>query len=89
MYYKIGTLAKRFGITHHRSLRQKASIHSSLEDIPGIGAARRRALLSKFKSIKAIAEASVEELCTVEGIGKKQAEMIWGHYHRTDDNNAD
>ena len=81
--------AHRFGITHHRSLRQKASIHSSLEDIPGIGAARRRALLSKFKSIKAIAEASVEELCTVEGIGKKQAEMIWGHYHRTDDNNAD
>ena len=75
--------AHRFGITHHRSLRQKASIHSSLEDIPGIGAARRRALLSKFKSIKAIAEASVEELCTVEGIGKKQAEMIWGHYHQS------
>jgi excinuclease ABC subunit C len=62
--------AHRFGITHHRSLRQKASIKSSLEDIPGIGAARRRALLAKFKSIKAIAEASVEELCAVEGIGK-------------------
>jgi len=73
--------AHRFGITHHRSLRQKASIKSSLEDIPGIGATRRRALLSKFKSIKAIAEASVEELCMVEGIGKKQAETIWGHYH--------
>ena len=73
--------AHRFGITRHRSLRQKASIHSSLEDIPGIGAARRRALLAKFKSIKNIAGASVEELCTVEGIGRKQAETIWSHYH--------
>jgi excinuclease ABC subunit C len=75
--------AHRFGITHHRSLRQKASIRSSLEDIPGIGATRRRALLAKFKSIKAIAEASVEELCAVEGIGRKQAEVIWGHYHQS------
>ena len=74
--------AHRFGITHHRSLRQKASIKSSLEDIPGIGAARRRALLAKFKSIRAIAEASVEELCAVEGIGRKQAEVIWEHYHQ-------
>ena len=74
--------AHRFGITHHRNLRQKASIKSSLEEIPGVGATRRRALLAKFKSIKAIAEASVEELCTVEGIGKKQAETIWGHYHQ-------
>ena len=73
--------AHRFGITRHRSLRQKASIHSSLEDIPGIGAARRRALLAKFRSIKNIAGASVEELCTVEGIGRKQAETIWSHYH--------
>ena len=73
--------AHRFGITRHRSLRQKASIHSSLEDIPGIGATRRRALLAKFRSIRNIAAASVEELCTVEGIGRKQAETIWSHYH--------
>ena len=77
--------AHRFGITHHRSLRQKASIHSSLEDIPGIGAARRRALLAKFKSIKAIAEASVEELCAAEGIGKAQAKTIYAHYHPSED----
>ena len=76
--------AHRFGITRHRNLRQKASIHSSLEDIPGVGATRRRALLAKFKSIRAIAAASVEELCAVEGIGKKQAETIWAHYHRTE-----
>ena len=77
--------AHRFGITRHRNLRQKASIHSSLEDIPGIGAARRRALLAKFKSIKAIAEAGVEELCTVEGIGRAQAKVIWDHYHQREE----
>ncbi|MBP3428329.1 MAG: excinuclease ABC subunit UvrC [Clostridia bacterium] len=74
--------AHRFGITHHRNLRSKASIRSTLEDIPGIGAARRRALLAKFKSIKSIAGASVEELCTVEGIGPAQAKVIWAHYHK-------
>lgn len=74
--------AHRFGITHHRKLRQKASIKSSLEEIPGIGAARRRALLTHFKSIKAIAEASVEELCAVEGIGRGRAQIIFDHYHK-------
>ena len=74
--------AHRFGITRHRSLRGKASVHSTLEDIPGIGPARRRALLSHFKSIRAIAGADIEELCVVEGVGRKQAETIWAHYHR-------
>ena len=73
--------AHRFGITHHRNLRQKAGMHSSLEDIPGIGPARRRALLTQFKSIAAIAQASVEELTQAEGIGMAQAQAIWAHYH--------
>ena len=73
--------AHRFGITRHRKLRGKASVRSTLEDIPGIGAARRRALLAHFKSIKNIASASEEELCAVEGIGKAQAKTIYAHYH--------
>ena len=77
--------AHRFGITHHRSLRQKAGMHSSLEDIPGIGKTRRRALLTHFKSIRAIAEATPEELCQAEGIGPMQAKIIWAHYHPTKD----
>ena len=77
--------AHRFGITHHRSLRQKASVHSTLEDIPGIGKTRRRALLTHFKSIKRIAEASVEELCQAEGIGPAQAKAIFEHYHKTEE----
>ena len=74
--------AHRFGITHHRKLRQKAGMHSSLEDIPGIGPARRRALLSHFGSISAIAGATPEQLCEVEGIGPAQAKVIWDHYHQ-------
>ena len=74
--------AHRFGITHHRNLRQKAGMHSSLEDIPGIGPARRRALLAHFGSIAAIAAAAPEELCAVEGIGPAQAKVIWDHYHQ-------
>ena len=73
--------AHRFGITHHRNLRQKAGMHSSLEDIPGIGPARRRALLAQFKSIAAIAAATPEALCAAEGIGMAQAQVIWAHYH--------
>ena len=74
--------AHRFGITHHRKLRQKAGMHSSLEDIPGIGPARRRALLAHFGSIAAIAAAAPEELCAVEGIGPAQAKVVWDHYHQ-------
>ena len=77
--------AHRFGITHHRKLRQKAGMHSSLEDIPGIGKTRRRALLTHFKSIRAIAEATPEALCQAEGIGPAQARIIWAHYHPTQD----
>lgn len=74
--------AHRFGITHHRNLRQKAGMHSSLEDIPGIGPARRRALLAHFDSIAAIAAATPEQLGEVEGIGPAQAKVIWDHYHQ-------
>ena len=74
--------AHRFGITHHRDLRQKAGMHSTLEDIPGIGATRRRALLTHFKSVANIANAAPEELCEVEGIGKAQAKTIWEYYHQ-------
>ncbi len=71
----------RFGITYHRNLRQKAGMHSSLEDIPGIGPTRRRALLSEFKSIANIARATPEELCRADGIGMAQAQVIFDHYH--------
>ena len=72
--------AHRFCITHHRGLRQKAGMHSQLEDIPGIGPAKRRALLREFGSIRAIAEAAPEELTRAEGIGPAQAQQIAGYF---------
>ena len=68
--------AHRFGITHHRALRGKAFVHSQLEDIPGIGPKRRKALLSRFGSLKAIREATEEELLATPGISKPAAEAV-------------
>ena len=55
--------------------------HVLLEDIPGVGATRRRALLTHFKSVANIAAATPEALCEVEGIGQAQAKTIWNYYH--------
>ena len=73
--------AHRFAITYHRGLRGKASVHSALEDIPGVGPARRRALLQFFKSVKAIREAGLEELKQVPGMNAPAAEAVyrWAH----------
>ena len=68
--------AHRFGITHHRALRGKASIHSQLEDIPGIGPARRKALLKAMGSIKAIREATEEQLLAIPGMSKPAAQAV-------------
>ncbi len=68
--------AHRFCITHHRGLRGKASIHSQLEDIPGIGPKRRKALLTKLGSLKAIKEATEEQLLAVPGMTKAAAEAV-------------
>lgn len=68
--------AHRFGITHHRNLRGKASVHSQLEDIPGIGPTRRRALLTHFRTLEAIREASIDDLCAVQGMSRPAAEAV-------------
>jgi len=68
--------AHRFGIIHHRVLRAKAFTHSQLEDIPGIGPARRKALLKAFGSLKALREATVEEIAAVKGMTRRTAEAV-------------
>lgn len=68
--------AHRFGITHHRALRGKAFVYSQLEDIPGIGPKRRKSLLHRFGSLKAIREATEEELLATPGISKPAAEAV-------------
>ena len=68
--------AHRFGIIHHRALRGKASIHSRLEDIPGVGPSRRKALLKAFGSLKAIREADTETLAGVPGMNRPAAGAV-------------
>ncbi len=69
--------AHRFGIIHHRGLRGKASIHSQLEDIPGIGPGRRKALLKAFGSLKAIRAAEEDALAAVPGMSRTAAEAVY------------
>ena len=59
--------AHRFAITYHRKLRDRRTLRSELDGIPGVGAARRKALLIRFGSLKGVREASVEELASVSG----------------------
>ena len=73
--------AHRFGIIHHRTLRGKASLHSQLEEIPGIGPARRKALLKAFGSLKAIREADVDALSAVPGMNQPAAETVYAALH--------
>ena len=77
--------AHRFAITHHRNLRGKENVHSQIEDIPGIGPARRKALLKHFHSLQAVKNASFEELIAVPGITKPAAEAVlkWAQEKKT------
>ena len=68
--------AHRFAITFHRSRRSKVMLESLLDEIPGLGRARRTALLDRFGSVSAIRKAPVSELATTPGIGEKLAETI-------------
>lgn len=74
----------RFAITYHRSLRDKRTLHSILEDIPRIGQKRRKALLIKFGNVENIKKASLEELLDTPGIDKKAAESIIAYFSTKD-----
>ncbi len=74
--------AHRFAIEYHRSLRSKAQV---LDDIPGVGPARRKALMRRFKSIEEIKNAEVEQLCEVPEIPEHIAGQIYDFFHKSGD----
>ncbi len=74
----------RFAITHHRGLREKNALHSRLEDVPGIGKSRRRALLSHFRTMKAISEAGLDDLKAVSGMTEPAALALYRALHKTE-----
>lgn len=80
--------AHRFAIEYHRSLRSKAQVKSVLDEIPGVGPARRKALMRYFGSIGEVREASVEKLCEVPEIPEHIGRQIYAFF-RTDAENGD
>ena len=72
----------RFAIEFHRSLRGKAQVHSVLDDIPGIGAVRRRALMKKYQSLDALRAASEEELAELPEFNRRAAEQVYRFFHQ-------
>ena len=73
--------AHRFAVRFHTELRNKKTIRSDLDQIPGIGPKRRRGLLTAFGSPERVAQASLEELEKVEGLGPQQAMRVYRYYH--------
>ena len=71
----------RFAITYHRSLRDKKTLHSVLDDIPNVGEKRRRALLMKFGSVDNIKSATLEQLLETPSINNKAAESIYQYFN--------
>ena len=73
--------AHRFAITFHRQLRSKGQVHSILDDIPGIGPARRKDLMRNFENIEAIRNATVEELKELPSMNEKSAQEVYKFFH--------
>jgi excinuclease ABC subunit C len=72
--------AHRFAITYHRKLREKKAVMSELDDIPGVGETRKKALLRHFGSVTKVRQATLEELANMKGMSKKAAEAIVEFY---------
>lgn len=80
--------AHRFGITFHRHLRDKRTTVSELENVTGIGPAKRNALIKFFGSVEGVRNASVDELILVQGITDNLAQTIWEYFHTVKDAQA-
>ena len=73
--------AHRFAIGAHRTRRQKGISASPLDEVSGVGGRRKRALLLRFGSAKAVGDAGVDDLASVDGISKQLAQKIYDHFH--------
>ena len=78
----------RFAIEYHKLLRSNAQVHSVLDDIPGIGPARRKALMQHFSDIDSIRSATVEELSQIPGIPESTASKIYNFFHQDSNNDT-
>lgn len=74
--------AHRFAITFHRQLRSKGQVHSILDDIPGVGPARRKYLMRSFENIEAIRNATVDDLKELPSMNEKSAQEVYKFFHQ-------
>ena len=81
--------AHRFAIEYHRSLRSKSQVKSVLDDIPGIGPARRKALMKRYQSIENIRSDSVEDLLLTEAMNRTSAEKVYQFFHTQSEEQQD
>jgi len=83
LYYlqRLRDESHRFAINTHRAGRSKTLVRSELDDVPGIGAARKRALLNHFGSARGVRQAGLSDLEAVTGISRETARAIYGHFH--------
>lgn len=77
--------AHRFAIEYHRSLRSKEQVHSVLDDIPGIGPARRKALMKKYPSLDAIKSATVEDLAATDAMNEQAAQEVYRFFRKVEE----
>ncbi len=84
LLFSIQEEAHRFALNYHKSLHKKNTFKSQLDDIPGIGPKRKKALMMHFKSIKKIKEASLEELAEVDGMNQRVAETLKNYWKEGD-----
>ena len=76
--------AHRFAITFHRKLRSQGQVHSILDDIKGVGPARRKDLMKHFESIDAIRNATIEQLKELPSMNEKSAQDVYNFFHEYD-----
>lgn len=77
--------AHRFAIEYHRNLRGKGQVHSVLDDIPGIGPTRRKALMKHFKGIEEVRNADIDQLLNVPGMNRQAAESVVSFFKKTEE----
>lgn len=76
---RVRDAAHRFGVTYHRNLRQRATVSSQIDSVPGVGPARRKALIKAFGSVRGIKAATAEEIAAVPGMNAKLAATVKEH----------
>ena len=83
MVQRVRDEAHRYAIAYHRSKRSRTMTASALDEVPGLGPARRSALVAHFGSVARLREASLEELCVVPGVGHETARRVLEHLRGT------